>query len=633
MKRVLALVVVAAGLVVAAVIVLPVERPEEPTVVASGVEVVRDDPFAFRRAGSGLLTQRAADGLAHVLYEYSPGGVMASARRTARFAEEIRAAAERERVNPETLEALVLLESAGRPGVIAGPNPESASGLAQILPSTATDLLGMSVGLRRSKAITAEIPRQERRAARAAAAAERLRARANRARRELEGSTPNDVPGRSGRRTRSNSEGERGRGPRSDRRPGRERDEGKQGRKDAPESPRDRRPGARPGDRARDGRGEGAPGDEARRRPREARGSSGPSRDGPADRPTRRARGRPEALAARAARAERRARHARRRVEQLRERRREVDERFDPRAALAGAARYLALAEERFGREDLAIASYHMGIGNLEAVIGTYLGRAARSGGTRGIVREHDLSYSRLYFDSSPLRNRRTYAALRRLGDDSRHYLFKLEAARDIMALWREDRAKLRRLVELHGNKASAEEVLRPPGRTERFEDPAELRRAYRDGDLVRLEEEPGRLGYRVDRQMGELARQLGERPPLYRGLRPEALATVVHLADDVREIAGRRARITLTSSVRDEPYQELLGATNVQATDGYSLHTTGYAFDISGDLPKRTVRALVFGLERLRALNVVDWVEEPGAYHVTVGPGARRFLAGNGRP
>ena len=46
-----------------------------------------------------------------------------------------------------------------------------------------------------------------------------------------------------------------------------------------------------------------------------------------------------------------------------------VDERFDPAKALAGTARYLALARERLGREDLAFVSYHMGMGNLENVL------------------------------------------------------------------------------------------------------------------------------------------------------------------------------------------------------------------------------------------------------------------------
>ena len=43
-----------------------------------------------------------------------------------------------------------------------------------------------------------------------------------------------------------------------------------------------------------------------------------------------------------------------------------IDERFDPRQALAATVRYLKIAESHFGRRDLAFESYHMGIGNLQ---------------------------------------------------------------------------------------------------------------------------------------------------------------------------------------------------------------------------------------------------------------------------
>ena len=56
----------------------------------------------------------------------------------------------------------------------------------------------------------------------------------------------------------------------------------------------------------------------------------------------------------------------------LRAERARIDERFDPERALDGMGTYLEIAEQRFGRTDLATASYHMGIGNLEDVIGRY---------------------------------------------------------------------------------------------------------------------------------------------------------------------------------------------------------------------------------------------------------------------
>src|SRR5207302_1622168 len=50
------------------------------------------------------------------------------------------------------------------------------------------------------------------------------------------------------------------------------------------------------------------------------------------------------------------------RVAALEHRRAMVDDRFDPAKALAATVRYLDLAQSRFGRGDLALESYHMGI-------------------------------------------------------------------------------------------------------------------------------------------------------------------------------------------------------------------------------------------------------------------------------
>ena len=62
------------------------------------------------------------------------------------------------------------------------------------------------------------------------------------------------------------------------------------------------------------------------------------------------------------------------RLQRLLADRRRVDARFDPRGAITGLARYLRIAHAHFGRWDLAVESYHMGIGNLEGVLRAYLG-------------------------------------------------------------------------------------------------------------------------------------------------------------------------------------------------------------------------------------------------------------------
>jgi hypothetical protein len=217
---------------------------------------------------------------------------------------------------------------------------------------------------------------------------------------------------------------------------------------------------------------------------------------------------------------------------------------------------------------------------------------------------------------------------LNQLGDDSRHYLFKVLASREILRLARDDPDELERQVELQTAKASAEEVLRPESRYPPYEDNNDLRFAYRRGELVALPKDPARLAFRPGRKMGSLSRRLDQPKILYRGLRREALATLLYIAKEYRRIAGEFPKgsgtLRVTSTVRDLPYQDLLVRTNIQATPEFSLHTTGFAIDIA---KPRAESVLRFLLERLQALNAIAWVEEPGAFHLTVGREAEPFM------
>ena len=290
-------------------------------------------------------------------------------------------------------------------------------------------------------------------------------------------------------------------------------------------------------------------------------------------------------------------------------RRREVDERFDPEKALAAAVRYLEMAEDSLGREDLAVASYHMGIGNLQNVLAAY--------------GESDASWAQVYFDATPRSHPRAYRLLSGFGDDSATYLWRVYAARGIMRLFREDRAELGRLARLQTAKASAEEVLHPRSRTRIFETPDELEEAYQAGELRPL---GGILGLRADPQMGELARRLDSERRLFRGLRPEAYALAAYLSAGVRDVGDTRASLIATSSVRDLSYQRLLARSNDYATHAYSLHTTGYAFDIRRDYASRAQAvAFEYMLDRLQSLDLIAWVREPAAIHITAsGEGAK---------
>jgi hypothetical protein len=462
-RRLLAL-LAAAGVALVAVLVLRGGDP--PPALVDDPPSLAADPLAWTPDRSDEYAERAADGLAHVLYQKSPGGIEASAARTASWRPLIDEVAERTGEDADTLEAIVLLESAGRAEVRASESFEGAVGLTQILAETGRNLLGLRVDPAASRRIT-----------------ERL-------------------------------------------------------------------------DRA------------LRRRQDE-------------------------------------------RAERLRAERRRVDERYDPRRALEGTARYLEFARSRLDRDDLAVASYHMGVGNVETALRRY-------------GASEPIPYVQLFFDSTPLRHAEAASFLAALGDDSSTYLWRVEAAREVMRLHRQDREELGRRAVLHAMRNSAEVFLHPPEDTETFEDSGDLDDAIDDGEIAPLPAAwLAQRGIVIDRAMGALS----DEPERYRALRREALATLGYIGQRVRRIARERQPLRLTSTVRDEDYQERLRLVEVEATGGYSLHTTGFAFDIARDYAGRAqAQAFQHVLDRLTALNLIAWVREPGAIHVTVSSDAARL-------
>ena len=310
------------------------------------------DPFAYDPDRRKEFEERAAAGTSHALYARSPGGALATAQRVAQWRPQVEAAAKEAGVDPDRLEALVFLESAGRSDAIAS-DTEGAVGLTQILAETGQNLLGMQIDVDRSRHYSRRIRR------------ELLRAHLNK-------------------------------------------------------------------------------------------------------------------------------------VRELQRARAKVDQRFDPAQALQATARYLTMAKERFRREDMAFVSYHMGMGNLESVLRAY-------------GADDDVPYTQVYFDSSPVRHSAAYAKLASFGDDSSNYWWKLGAAERIMELSRKDTGKLAALQAAQTAKNSAEEVLHPPGSTQRYRTPADAA-----GGVGRRRR--GRLPPRR-------ARDRAARGPADGGARPAALA------------------------------------------------------------------------------------------------------------
>jgi hypothetical protein len=421
------------------------------------------DPFAYIPSRSADFTVRATAGSAHVLFVKSPGGAAATAARVAAFRSLIDAATAGTSVDPNTLEGIVFLESAGQPNAIAGTDPATAAGLTQILAQTGQSLLGMRIDLHKSRQLTARIDRAY------------------------------------------------------------------------------------------------------------ALGQSA-------------------------------------QVAGLQRARAKIDDRFDPRKALAATVRYLQLARQRFGRADLAVVSYHMGIGNLQSVLADY------DGG-------QPVPYVQLYFGTAPNDHASAYRLLSGFGDDSWTYYWRVLAAEQIMRLYRSDPGALRRLSSLQTATGSDAEALHPPDLAATFADPGALDAAYANHEVLRLPTNAKALGLAYDPGIGSLAHRLGVSAALYRGLRAPAVDLLIELAARVRTLAGGAAPLTVTSTVSDRRYQQVLGVSDPPAAAGWSFTIARrYASE---------AQALAFQamLDRLQALNLIAWERFPDEIEVTVASDAARAI------
>jgi hypothetical protein len=425
-----------------------------PPAPGVAVEAHSTDPFSYATSRADDFTSRAVSGNAHVLFTKSPGGALATARRVAAYRPMIDRAVKGTDIDPDLVEGLVFVESAGRPDVIAGTDPADAAGLTQILAETGTSLLGMHIDLARSRALTRRI------------------------------------------------------------------------------------------DAVAEGTKQGN-------------------------------------------------------LDKLAAQRRAIDQRFQPRQAIAATVRYLRDAEQRFHRQDLAFESYHMGIGNLQTVLDDY------DGG-------RPVPYVQVYFDVGPQRHAKAFRLLASFGDDSSLYWWRILGAVQIMHLYRTDRAALRTLTREQLADGAGATVLHPPGHPTRFADASALSLAYQRKVMLPLPSNGGALGLAYSARMGSGAAQLKVPRALYRGLRPVALKMLIELAGRIRSLSGATP-LRVGSTVSDLGYQRQEGLFR-------PLAATGWAFDIDR-VYKDGAQAQAFQelLDRLQSLNLIAWVANGSEIEITV--------------
>jgi hypothetical protein len=278
-------------------------------------------------------------------------------------------------------------------------------------------------------------------------------------------------------------------------------------------------------------------------------------------------------------------------VARLQRRRARIDDRFDPRKALAATVRYLELARHDFGRLDLAVVSYHMGIGNLHNVLAAY------DGG-------EPVPYVRLFFDTGPDHNAAAYRILSGFGDDSWTYYWRVRAAAQIMRRYRTDPY-----------------VLHPPSQGQAFAEPDVLDVAYARRLILPLPSNAASLGLAYDPGMGSLAHRLGVPVALYRGLRTPTLDVLIELAARVRTLSGGVSPLIVTSTVQDQRYQQQLGVNDPVAAEGWTFTIARHY--------RSEAQALAFQalLDRLQSLDLIAWQRYPSEIEVTVASDAAQAL------
>src|SRR5436309_9305173 len=148
-----AVVAVAGAIVVSVVRVVLLTGGPQPPLPLPGIgrPARPGDPFAYVPSRQAEFERRAVAGSDQVLFAKSPGGVVATAGRMTSYRGMIDSVTAGTGVDPNVLEGIVFLESAGDPNVIAGRDPVAAAGLTQILAQTGQALLGMHIDLRQSR--------------------------------------------------------------------------------------------------------------------------------------------------------------------------------------------------------------------------------------------------------------------------------------------------------------------------------------------------------------------------------------------------------------------------------------------------------------------------------------------------
>lgn len=315
--------------------------------------------------------------------------------------------------------------------------------------------------------------------------------------------------------------------------------------------------------------------------------------------------------------------------------RRQVDHRFDPHKSITVQTRYLLKLTRRYGGVDWALQAYHGGEGGVSRTRSLF----ARSGAlvqlaSRGGEAGPRDSYSTLYRQVTPLTAPAAFGYLYGRSDDHRYYWWKVLMAERAMDLYRRDPADFKRQWQALQPGLSSDAAYYPDITPFQFADNAALRAAYRSGTLVSLPAGASALGVVTD----NLAALEPSSAPLFKGLRPEAMGSLLRVAQIYRSQGGREP-LRVLAMVQTKSYRAKWNARypdkplppGVPKDPEY--HTTGLCFDLKRPTDDWSRKVLEYSLGRLYDTLRISWRQENEGgsrrYHVTVNPEFKDEMAG----
>ena len=301
-------------------------------------------------------------------------------------------------------------------------------------------------------------------------------------------------------------------------------------------------------------------------------------------------------------------------TESLRAKRRKIDARYDPRAAIFAQTRYLLGIAPRFPSTDWLFQAYHGGEGGVKRTLKDFLG-AAWPGSTEAAIRSGKnggaLTFEDLYFETTPTTRPEAFAYLYGRSDDHRHYWWKLRAAQETLAAYRKDKSAFRAAWEalLPGRSKAA--LWYPDAAKQVFADLPDVQQALKNGILVPILSGDGLI----------------VRPPeldpaavnWLQTLRPESRGTLLLLNAVYRQSGGTAAlevadltRTAKLSTQRQKtrllpplftlkrifpPDPDLKTLLGTGPPPDFDFHTVGLSFDIVKPADPKTRKILDYAL------------------------------------